>query len=206
MPRDAYPTVDAPVTAQHEWLLLICQVPSEPARLRAAVWRRLTRLGAVHIHQSIAALPPGATTEEALRAARREIRDLGGSAVLLSCTVLAGEAQLRADFQDARAAKYAQIGAKCRELLSRFEGQARGERSARAAASEFERDLARLRGRLAQITGRDTFGEPQRGAAFEALRSCEQALQQYREHMRIHQGDGRGGGEAMLGASEGSSQ
>jgi len=29
------------------WLLLVYRVPSEPTTLRAAVWRRLTSLGAI---------------------------------------------------------------------------------------------------------------------------------------------------------------
>jgi DNA-binding transcriptional regulator PaaX len=39
------------------WLMLIYRVPSEPSRLRTAVWRRLKALGAVYVANSVAVLP-----------------------------------------------------------------------------------------------------------------------------------------------------
>ena len=41
------------------WLLLIYRVPSEPSRLRSAVWRRIKSLGAIYLQNSAAALPVG---------------------------------------------------------------------------------------------------------------------------------------------------
>ena len=36
-------------TSGQGWLLLIYRVPSEPTRLRAAVWRRIKSLGAIYL-------------------------------------------------------------------------------------------------------------------------------------------------------------
>ena len=72
------------------WLLLIYRVPPEPSRLRSAVWRRLKSLGAIYLQNSAAALPAGLGAERALRKLRSEILDMGGTAVLLTCAVLAG--------------------------------------------------------------------------------------------------------------------
>lgn len=55
-----------------QWLLPVYRVPSEPTRLRAAVWRRLNSLGAVYLQNSAAVLPAGKTAEHALRRLRRE--------------------------------------------------------------------------------------------------------------------------------------
>ena len=73
------------------WLLLVYRIPSDPSRLRAAVWRRLKSLGAVYLQNSAAALPATDGAERALRKLRREILEMNGSAVLLSCSALAGE-------------------------------------------------------------------------------------------------------------------
>src|ERR1017187_3618265 len=78
------------------WLLLIYRVPSEPTRLRAAVWRRIKSMGAIYLQNSAAALPASVTAERALRKLRSEILDMSGTAVLLSCSVLAGESEIRA--------------------------------------------------------------------------------------------------------------
>src|SRR5260370_5812246 len=72
------------------WLLLVYRVPPEPTRLRAAVWRRLKSLGAIYLQNSAAALPAGAEAERAMRKLRDEILEMSGTAVLMSCSVMAG--------------------------------------------------------------------------------------------------------------------
>src|ERR1700685_2714030 len=84
------------------WLLLIYRVPPEPTRLRSTVWRRIKSLGAIYLQNSVAALPASTANERALRKLRHEITDMSGTAMLMSCAVLAGEAEVRASFQAAR--------------------------------------------------------------------------------------------------------
>jgi hypothetical protein len=72
-----------------DWLLLIYRVPPEPTGPRSTVWRRIKSLCAIYLQNSAAALPASAATERALRKLRREIIDMSGTAVLLSCRVLA---------------------------------------------------------------------------------------------------------------------
>ena len=79
------------------WLVLIYRVPPEPTRLRSTVWRRIKSLGAIYLQNSAAALPASAGTERALRKLRREIIEMSGTAVLLSCSVLAGESEAQYD-------------------------------------------------------------------------------------------------------------
>src|SRR5579872_5848801 len=100
---------DAESTPGEGWLLLVYRVPSEPTRLRAAVWRRLKSLGAIYLQNSAAALPAGVEAERALRRLRSEILDMSGSAVLLSCTALAGEQGVLSAFQAARDDEYEEI-------------------------------------------------------------------------------------------------
>src|ERR1700712_2699271 len=73
-----------------KWLLLVYRIPAEPTRLRATVWRRLKSLGAVYLQNSAAALPAGPSAERALRRLRREIVEMDGTAVLLSCSAMVG--------------------------------------------------------------------------------------------------------------------
>src|SRR6202167_1862703 len=100
------------------WLLLVYRVPSEPSRLRATVWRRIKSLGAIYLQSSAAALPASVASERALRKLRSEILDMAGSAVLLSCDVLAGEQEIRAAFQAARDDEYEEIVDKCHDFLA----------------------------------------------------------------------------------------
>src|ERR1700753_2457893 len=99
------------------WLLLIYRVPPEPTRLRSTVWRRIKSLGAIYLQNSVAALPASTANERALRKLRREITDMSGTAMLMSCSVLAGEAEVRASFQAARNDEYDEIVDKCEDFL-----------------------------------------------------------------------------------------
>ena len=99
--------------------MLIYRVPPEPTRLRSTVWRRIKSLGAIYLQNSAAALPASAATERALRKLRREIIEMSGTAVLLSCSVLAGESDVHKAFQAARNDEYEEIVDRCRTSSSR---------------------------------------------------------------------------------------
>src|ERR1700692_3983349 len=88
------------------WLLLIYRVPPDPTRLRSTVWRRIKSLGAIYLQNSVAALPASPTAERSFRKLRREITDMSGTAMLISATVIAGEADVRGAFQAARNDEY----------------------------------------------------------------------------------------------------
>src|SRR6476659_8841428 len=47
-------------------LLLLYKVPSEPTANRVSVWRKLKRLGAILLHDSVWVLPPSPRTIEEL--------------------------------------------------------------------------------------------------------------------------------------------
>src|ERR1700744_2781906 len=80
------------------WLVLMYPVPPEPTRLRSTVWRRIKSLGAIYLQNSVAARPASTVNERALRKPRRESTDMSGTAMLMSCSVLAGEAEVLAMF------------------------------------------------------------------------------------------------------------
>src|SRR3977135_4759748 len=92
------PHEDTAAPDETGWLLLIYRVPSEPTRLRAAVWRRLKSLGAIYLQNSAAALPASPAGERALRKLRHEILEMSGTAVLMSWAVLPGQQGVLADF------------------------------------------------------------------------------------------------------------
>src|SRR5829696_10060964 len=73
-------TVDT--TSGGTWLLLLYKVPPEPTANRVSVWRKLKRLGAILLHDSVWVLPPSPRTIEELRWLAAEIRERGGEAML----------------------------------------------------------------------------------------------------------------------------
>ena len=173
------------------WLLLVYRIPSEPTRLRAAVWRRLKSLGAIYLQNSAAALPASVAAERALRKLRSEILDMSGTAVLLSCSVLAGEQNVLAAFQAARDDEYAEIIDKCDDFLGQVRKEYVAEHFTYAELEENEVDLVKLRTWFAKVAERDTFGASGRQAAEQAIAGCEEALEEYAARVYAEEAEGR---------------
>jgi hypothetical protein len=171
------------------WLLLIYRIPSEPTRLRAAVWRRLKGLGAIYLQNSAAALPASPANEGALRKLHHEIMGMSGTASLLSCSVLVGEQDVLAAFQAARDDEYEEIVDKCQDFLGQVEKEYRADHFTFAELEENEEDLVKLRNWLAKVTNRDVFGAPGRAAALTALAECERVLEDYAARVYAEQTD-----------------
>jgi hypothetical protein len=173
------------------WLLLVYHVPSEPSRLRATVWRRIKSLGAIYLQSSAAALPASTAAERALRKLRSEILDMAGTAVLLSCEVLAGESDIRARFQAARDDEYEEIVDKCADFIAGIDKEYRERHFSYAELEENEVDLVKLRTWLQRVRERDVFGATGCQQAVSSLAECEEKLEAYAARVYAEEAEGR---------------
>jgi len=123
-------------------------------------WRRLKSLGAVYLQNSAAALPATDGAERALRRLRREILEMNGSAVLLSCSALAGEQDMVALFQAARNDEYDEILDKCRDFHAGLEKEYDANHFTFGELEENEVELVKLKNWYAKVAARDVFGAP----------------------------------------------
>src|SRR5580765_8881827 len=87
-----------------KWLLLIHQIPPKPDYFRVKVRRRLQRLGAVALKNSVYLLPLREETREDFEWLVREIQAEGGEATLCRGRFLAGTTneEIEAMFQSER--------------------------------------------------------------------------------------------------------
>jgi hypothetical protein len=160
--------------------VLVYRVPTEPTRLRAAVWRRLKNLGAIYLQSAVAAIPAGPHAERALRALRNDIiENMAGKAVLLSSFPLVGETDLVAAFNAARDDEYDEIVDKCQDFLAEIEKEYAAEHFTFAELEENEEDLIKLRNWFRKVADRDTLGAQGRQATVAALQRCERALEDF---------------------------
>lgn len=146
------------------WLLLIHQLPPKPDYFRVKIWRRLQKLGAVAIKNSVYVLPKNDQTQEDFQWMVREIIEGGGEGSLCEAHFFDGlsDDEVEALFQAARAAEYEQIAEEARGLAEMPwpEGQIEGSRR-----TQNETNLVRLKRRLAEVVAIDFFGAPGREAA-----------------------------------------
>src|SRR5207248_9923763 len=104
------------------WLLLIHQIPPKPNYFRVKIWRRLQRLGAVGIKNSVYALPSSEQAHEDLNWVLREIVEGGGDASLVEARFVEGlsDDQVKEMFRAARDEEYQEVAAEARELSRRL--------------------------------------------------------------------------------------
>jgi len=146
-----------------DWLLLIHQLPVEPAYLRVKVARRLKRLGAVQLKSSVYVLPASDETTEDFRWLLQEITTAGGEATLCRTSFLDGidDQGVRTMFHRERDAEYDEITAAARGLEG---GEPRAD------------EVQRLRRRLVEAAGRDFFDASGRAAAEHVVAAAESRL------------------------------
>jgi hypothetical protein len=158
-------------TPRPSWLLLVHQLPPQPAYFRVKIWRRLQALGAVAIKGAVYALPWNDQTQEDFRWLVQEIISGGGEAALCEARFIDGlsNQQVRALFDAARDADYEAIAREANALAD--EPAVPPEKRA-----ETQRQVARLRRALTQVVGIDFFGANGRQAAEAALAGLEARL------------------------------
>src|SRR3989440_9860271 len=105
-------------TREPGWLLLIHQIPPKPNYFRVKIWRRLQKLGAVGIKNSVYALPSSEQAQEDLNWVLREIVEGGGDASLVEARLIEGlnDEQVNEMFRGARDTDYRAIAEEARQL------------------------------------------------------------------------------------------
>jgi hypothetical protein len=157
------------------WLLLIHQIPPKPDYFRVKIWRRLQRVGAVAIKNSVYVLPKTDQTLEDFQWIVREIAEGGGDASLCEAGFVEGlsDAQIEALFRAARDADYAAIADDARGVGKKRQHRDGDEEDTR---SKLETEAARLRKRLAEVTAIDFFDSLGRQTAEGLVSSLEVAM------------------------------
>jgi hypothetical protein len=159
---------DARDLDDQRWLLLIHQIPPKPDYLRVKIGRRLQRVGAVAVKNSVYVLPDRDQAFEDFQWIRTEIIGGGGDASICRAEFIDGltSDQIRQVFRDARDEDYASIAESARELRGAARSSSRATPRGRTRPDD---DLTRLRRRFATVAAIDFFGSPQRATAKEAI-------------------------------------
>jgi hypothetical protein len=127
---------------KREWVLLVYKIPSQPTRLRAQIWRRLQRCGALYLQDSVSIVPATSELAENMQWIADEIRELGGEAYLFRATASAPaeDDRIVARFAGASRQEVVRLTEQLRILEARLAKAASPE-----ACAELEDDLRRLR-------------------------------------------------------------
>src|SRR3954451_12624130 len=99
--------------AKQEWILLIHQLPPKPTNLRVRTWRKLQKLGAVSIKNSVYVLPFNEKTHEDYQWLKQEIEEAGGEATVFQAGAVEGatDDEIIESFRQARDSEYEKLAA-----------------------------------------------------------------------------------------------
>ncbi|MBI5746272.1 MAG: chromate resistance protein [Nitrospirae bacterium] len=154
------------------WLLLIHQIPPKPSYFRVKIWRRLQRLGAVAIKNSVYVLPKSNQANEDFQWVLREIVSGGGDASLCEARLIEGlsDEDVESLFHAARDADYNQI---VEGTIRITEALLPGLQDNDDRRPQIEADLSRLSQRLEEVVAIDFFGTAGRELAERAVAGLE---------------------------------
>jgi len=158
--------------ASGAWLLLAYQLPVRPSKVRVQTWRRLQRLGAVAVKNSMYALPNTAQAREDFEWVKAEIEAGHGQASLFAADAVDGTTgqELAAAFRRAREQDYAAIRRQAEKLLGRLR---HGKAAPRLRAIPAARAL---RERFAHAEEADFFQAPGHDQALAAVEKLQRLL------------------------------
>jgi hypothetical protein len=161
------------------WILLIHSIPPRPNYLRVKVGRRLQKLGAVAVKNSVYAMPRSEDAREDLEWIAHEITSDGGEASLCESRFIGGltDEAIEQQFRFARQRDYLEATKLARRLVDGLT-QA-GKKSGKVPAKQHARAevaLSRLRRRLEEIIAIDHFGAAGRAELETLLTTAEEKL------------------------------
>ena len=159
-------------------MLLIHQLPPRPTNLRVRIWRKLQKLGAVAIKNSVYVLPANERTHEDFQWLKQEIESAGGEAAVFRAGAIEGatDKEIIAAFRQTRDEEFAELSAAFDGLTGTVREQTRGKHLSAGRLARHEAELDRLHAELERVTANDFFNAQGRAAALSAYERCQKAV------------------------------
>lgn len=165
-------------TSRVGWLLLIHQLPPRPTNLRVRIWRKLQKLGAIAIKNSVYVLPANDKTNEDFQWLKQEIDSAGGEASVFRAGSVEGatDKEIMDTFRKVRDEEFAEITAALDGLAGSVREQTRGKHLSTGRLAANETELDRLHSELQRVIANDFFEAKGRLAALNAYERCQKII------------------------------
>lgn len=167
------------------WLLLTYKVPSEPAKKRIALWRKLKAMGAVYLQNGVCLLPKTDDHVRRLKMLENEISEMAGDSVILETVALdrAQEDKVVARFKADRDEQYKELLDKCDDFDAEIAKETATHHFTYAELEENDVDLKKLQIWLEKIRKLDFYGATLLHEAEQRLQGCEALLDTYAQRV-----------------------
>ena len=159
-------------------MLLIHQLPPRPTNLRVRIWRKLQKLGAVAIKNSVYVLPANEKTYEDFQWLKQEIEAAGGEAAVFRADSVEGAAHddIIAAFRKVRDEEFAAVAAELDGLSGKIREQTRARHLTAGRLAAHEAELNKLHLELQRVAANDFFNAKGLGSAMSAFGRCQRVI------------------------------
>lgn len=166
--------------AKPEWILLIHQLPPKPTSLRVRTWRKLQKLGAVAVKNSVYVLPFDEKSHEDFQWLKQEIEASGGEGTVFRAGSVEGatDDEIIASFRRERDTEYSRLTAELDGITGAIREQKRGGHLTPGRVGHYETELNKLHAELERVVSTDFFEARGRAAALSAYERCLKALRE----------------------------
>src|SRR3954454_7996525 len=153
------------------WIALLCRLPANDSRPRVAVWRELRRSGALHVQQSVVAVPDDERFTGVVERLREVLAEVGGHVTALRTQAMNGgdDDRLLEAWNAAREAEYRELAGQCAKFLAEIDHEFEIEKFTHAELDEEEAEFEKLRSWHARIQRLDLHDAPGAEAAARAV-------------------------------------
>jgi hypothetical protein len=164
--------------ASQSWILVVHQLPARPTNLRVRIWRKLQKLGAIAIKNSVYVLPANEKTHEDFQWLKQEIESAGGEAAVFRADSVEGatDEEIITAFREARDAEFASLTADLDGLTGRIREQSRTKHLSPGRLAAHEMELDKLHSELERVIANDFFEAKGCAAALNAYERCQKAI------------------------------
>ena len=169
----------------NNWLLLTYKVPSEPAKKRMALWRRLKGMGAVYLQGGVCLLPKTDDHVRRLKMLENEIAGMEGESVILETVALdrLQENKVIARFKSDRDEEYREFLGKCADFEAEIAKETAANHFTYAELEENDLDLKKQQNWLEKIRKLDFYEATLALEAKQRLQACEVLLDTYAQRV-----------------------
>jgi hypothetical protein len=165
--------------SDRNFIFITYNLPSEPSRIRVAVWRLLKREGALNMQQSLWLIPCGEHARVTAQKVKELIEKEGGSAYIVSGQFLHGSDDIIERFNGERDIEYKELLEYCEKFHHEMKEETELKNFTFAELEENEEELSKLAGWYEKIKKRDTFDSAGGRKAEQEIALCREEFEKF---------------------------
>ncbi|MGB9779221.1 Chromate resistance protein ChrB [Caldanaerobacter sp.] len=164
-----------------KWLLFVYKVPSDSSTARVTIWRKVKRIGALYLQQSVCIVPYMEKFLKEVEDLEKEVKGFGGDFKSFEVVALGEEIEkdLIEQFNKQRREEYNEVIEQCEEFFKEIEKEINRENFTFAELEENEDELNKLYRWFKKVTERDVFNCEMKRKAEELLKKASEEFEKF---------------------------